>query len=210
MKTFSVIPSDFIGSVSTVSNMSLIYIWIYLVQSEDQSVVFLTASSCVSLYADDLIVSTCVSLAPPPFLSIRTSCFTHGTVCLFECLNHMLLFFLLLVFLILCCFFLFFLFFGDVWHLKTFCFSPPGSTSVLLILVFFFTCFSLTLFTWVSVKPQWVNDQISQRHDPHLFSPVTNPKTMGLLIWQMSVSLSENVGVSVWTTSITSLTSSTS
>lgn len=81
MKTFSVIPSDFIGSVSTVSNMRLIYIWIYLVQSEDQSVVFLTASSCVSLYADDLIVSTCVSLAPPPF-SLYKNQLLHSRHCL--------------------------------------------------------------------------------------------------------------------------------
>lgn len=190
------IPSDFIGSVSTVSNMRLIYIWIYLVQSEDQSVVFLTASSCVSLYADDLIVSTCVSLAPPPFLSIRTSCFTHVTVCLFECLNHML-FFLLLVFLILCWIFFFLI---DIWRHFVFHLLVPHPFSWYLV---FFSRFSLTLFTWLSVKPQWVNDQIYQRHDPHLFSPVTNPKTMGLLIWQMFVSLSENVGVSVWTTSLT-------
>lgn len=149
--------------------MRLIYIWIYLVQSEDQSVVFLTASSCVSLYADDLIVSTCVSLAPPPFLSIRTSCFTHGTVCLFECLNHML-FFLLLVFLILCWIFFFFFLMFDIWRHFVFHLLVPHPFSWYL---FLFTCFSLTLFTWLSVKPQWVNDQISQR-----FSSVTNPKTI--------------------------------
>lgn len=142
MKTFSVIPSDFIGSVSTVSNMRLIYIWIYLVQSEDQSVVFLTASSCVSLYADDLIVSTCVSLAPPPF-SLYKNQLLHSRHCLsvwmFE--PHVVVF-------SAACFLdsvlNFFFLFLDVWHLKTFCFSPPGSTSVLLILVFvhmFFTHF---------------------------------------------------------------------